>query len=45
MSNSIAPKYGSGNCQSFCAIAGTVVIRHPDNTAMAARRHMERILE
>jgi hypothetical protein len=44
MSNSMAPKYGSGNCQSFCATAIGPAITHAASVAIATNRRMERFL-
>jgi hypothetical protein len=41
ISNSIAPKYGSGNCQSFWANAKSVAITHAASVANATKRRME----
>jgi len=44
MSNSMAPKYGSGNCQSFWASADAAVITTATNVAHATNRRMEQFL-
>ena len=44
MSNSIAPKYGSGNCQSFWATAVGDAIMQAASVATATNRRMEQFL-
>lgn len=43
-SNSMAPKYGSGNCQSFWANAAGEAMRPSTSDAVATARRMERFL-
>jgi hypothetical protein len=44
ISNSIAPKYGSGNCQSFWATAVGAAIMQAANITTATNRRMEQFL-